>query len=260
MPRTIVPIVAKAPKDTHEWLSFDDEGEERTWRFDVTFLESRWTCIFGAGCQGVLTEPSPELVQGCCSYGAHLVDDDDAAKVLAAAERLTSEDWQFADEAPEALIAKNEAGDLVTALVDDACVFLNRPDFERGAGCAFHVAAERAGEHYVAWKPEVCWQLPLRREDEVGVDGFVTTSIGQWDRRHWGEGGDEFAWWCTEDPAAFVGRERVVDAMAVELTEMVGARAYERLLAALDARQARLEQGVRLEHPVMRKAKKKEKS
>jgi hypothetical protein len=91
----------------------------------------------------------------------------------------------------------------------------------------------------------------------VGVDGYVTTSIGQWDRRHWGEGGEEFAWWCTEDPAAFVGAERVVDAMGVELTEMIGARTYDRLLAALDARHERLEKGVRLEHPVVRRVPKR---
>ena len=44
-----------------------------------TFLTSNWTCIFGNGCQGVLTGPAPELVQGCCSYGAHLVNKKDAA-------------------------------------------------------------------------------------------------------------------------------------------------------------------------------------
>ena len=59
------------PQDRHEWLSFEDPEEERTWLFDVTFLLSRWTCIFGSGCEGVLTEPAPEMVQGCCSYGAH---------------------------------------------------------------------------------------------------------------------------------------------------------------------------------------------
>ena len=59
------------PDDAHEWVSFDDPDEERTWLFDVTFLASAWTCIFGHGCQGVLTGPTPELVQGCCSYGAH---------------------------------------------------------------------------------------------------------------------------------------------------------------------------------------------
>ena len=245
--------MAKAPRDAHEWVSFDDEEEERTWRFDVTFLESRWTCIFGAGCQGVLTGPTPELVQGCCSYGAHLVDGDDAERVRTMAGRLTDAEWQLRGEAPDDVVERNEAGDLVTALVDDACVFLNRPGFDAGAGCAFHVAAANRGEHYVDWKPEVCWQLPLRREEEVGEDGHVTTSIGQWDRRHWGEGGAEFAWWCTEEPAAFVGAERVVDEMSTELTAMVGATTYRRLLAYLEERNLRMSKGVALEHPVVRR-------
>ena len=62
--------------------------------FDVTFLTSNWTCIFGNGCQGVLTGPAPELVQGCCSYGAHLVDKKDARRVEKAAATLTPEEWQ----------------------------------------------------------------------------------------------------------------------------------------------------------------------
>ncbi len=49
------------PPDTHEWVSFEDPDEERTWLFDVTFLQSNWHCIFGNGCQGVLTGPTPEL-------------------------------------------------------------------------------------------------------------------------------------------------------------------------------------------------------
>ena len=48
--------------------------EKRQWQIDVTFLASSWRCIFGQGCQGVLTEPAPELVQGCCSYGAYESD------------------------------------------------------------------------------------------------------------------------------------------------------------------------------------------
>ena len=73
--------MAKPPDDAHEWVSFEDEDEERTWVFDATFLTSNWMCIFGNGCQGVLTGPTPELVQGCCSYGAHLVDKKDARRV-----------------------------------------------------------------------------------------------------------------------------------------------------------------------------------
>jgi len=245
--------MATTPEDAHEWVSFEDEDDLRTWRFDLTFLESRWTCIFGAGCQGVLTAAAPELVQGCCSYGAHLVDEDDADHVRTVIPRLTDADWQFRSIAPEELIVRNDEGDLITVLHEDACIFLNRPGFAAGPGCAFHVAAARAGEHYVHWKPEVCWQLPLRREDEVGPDGYVTTSIGQWDRRHWGDGGDEFAWWCTEDPAAFVGGTTVVDSMREELIAMTSARTYERLLSYLSDRDAHLERGVRLEHPTVRR-------
>ena len=48
----------------HEWISFEDPEEERTWTFDVTFMLSHWGCIFGRGCQGVLTEAAPELGAG----------------------------------------------------------------------------------------------------------------------------------------------------------------------------------------------------
>ena len=72
------------PDDLHEWVSFEDPDEERTWVFDLTFLTSPWTCIYGNGCQGVLTGPAADLAQGCCSYGAHFVDEEDEANTLAA--------------------------------------------------------------------------------------------------------------------------------------------------------------------------------
>ena len=39
-------------------------------------------CIYGAGCKGVLDGDATELAQGCCSYGAHFIDDDDVQTVL----------------------------------------------------------------------------------------------------------------------------------------------------------------------------------
>ncbi|MEZ5168876.1 MAG: hypothetical protein R2695_21215 [Acidimicrobiales bacterium] len=38
--------------DLHEWVSFRD-GDGNTWQFDVTFLTSNYTCIYGRGCPGV---------------------------------------------------------------------------------------------------------------------------------------------------------------------------------------------------------------
>src|ERR1019366_1623434 len=204
--------------------------------FDVTFLESNWTCIFGNGCQGVLTEATPELVQGCCSYGPHFTDEKDARRVEKAAKRLTADQWQFKSRGKEGTTRVKKNGEAVTKLVGDACIFLNRPDFHRGAGCALHVLAIDNDESYIPLKPDVCWQLPLRREDVTLANGHLVTRIAQWDRPDWGSGGEDFHWWCTEDPAAFVGATPVVDSMSDELVAIMGERAYATLFAFITNR------------------------
>src|ERR1700710_2299309 len=102
--------------------------------FDATFLCSSWMCIFGQGCQGVLDQDATDLVQGCCSYGAHFADGGDRKRVRGAATRLRGDQWQFKGEA-KALgspLMRDDEGDWVSALVDDACIFLNRPGFPAG--------------------------------------------------------------------------------------------------------------------------------
>ena len=244
--------MTSVPRDAHEWFSFDDDERERTWLFDVTFLESNWQCIFGHGCQGVLTGPSPELVQGCCSYGAHFTDEQDRRRVERAAKRLTEDQWQFRSRGRDGTTRVKRNGEIVTRLVKGACIFLNRPDFHRGPGCALHVMALDNDESYIPLKPDVCWQVPLRREDEVLDDGHVITRISQWDRRHWGAGGEEVHWWCTEAPEAFSGRTRVIDSMREELVTMVGQDVYDTLLHYLNQR-ARRPTTTRLAHPVLRR-------
>jgi hypothetical protein len=230
-------------------MSFPDPDDERTWLFDVTFLESNWTCIFGRGCQGVMTGPAPELVQGCCSYGAHFTGPKDARRVESAAATLTPEQWQFwrqgqpRDGGRPRVVKRNAKGDLSTRLVKDACIFLNRPDFAGGPGCALHKAAMDRGVPHLELKPDVCWQLPLRREDEVADDGYVTSVVRQWDRRDWGAGGAEFHWWCTEDPEAFVGTRPVYEELADELVALSGRKIYKRLVRYLQARAGRAGSG-----------------
>jgi len=243
--------VARPPVDTHEWVSFEDEDEERTWVFDVSFLTSNWKCIFGEGCQGVLTGPAPELVQGCCSYGAHLIDKKDARRVEKIAKTLTADEWEN-HGTKKTVIHTNKHGELVTRLQGDACIFLNSPGFAAGPGCALHSAALARGVNPLAYKPEVCWQLPLRREDQVEDDGHVVSTVRQWDRRHWGKGGEEFHWWCTQDPEAFVGTKPVYEEMEAELTQMVGANVFQRLLAYLRQRDRLRAQRVALPHPAVR--------
>ena len=129
-----------SPATAHEWFSFEDDEEDRTWVFDVTFLASAWTCIFGNGCLGVLTGPAPEMVQGCCSYGAHFTDEEDVARVKAAAAELTAEEWQFKAKGSNGVTKVDKDGDTVTRMADGACIFLNRPGFQAGPGCALHQA------------------------------------------------------------------------------------------------------------------------
>jgi hypothetical protein len=239
-----------SPPTAHEWISFDDPDELRTWVFDVTFLLSGWQCIFGRGCQGVLTGPSPELAQGCCSYGAHFTDAADVARVKAAAKTLQPDQWQFAAVARRGGVVRTDAdGTKVTRLVEEACIFLNRPGFPGGPGCALHRAAWDRGVEPLDLKPDVCWQLPLRREDQTDSDGRVTSTITQWDRKHWGEGGEEFHWWCTESPEAFTATKPVYETMGAELRAMVGGEIYAQLAAYLEARQR---PGIPLPHPVVR--------
>ena len=235
----------------HEWLSVEDPEEDRTWLVDVTFLESGWTCLFLDGCQGVLTGPAAELEQGCCSYGAHFTGEEDAERVETAALTLTAKQWQFAKRgrAKSGVLRRDADGDLVTRLVQGACIFLNRPGFPGGAGCALHRAALERGVEPLELKPDVCWQLPLRRVDEVATDGHVTSKITEWTRRDWGAGGQEFHWWCTEAPEAFSSQRPVFETMGAELVALCGEAVYAEVRRYLEARRSR---PVRLTHPALR--------
>lgn len=238
------------PVDAHEWVSFEDPAERRTWRFDVTFLLSHWQCIYGHGCQGVLTGPAPELAEGCCSYGAHFTCDEDLARVKAAAATLAPSQWQFAGEGLRGGISRRAPGQAaVTRIVKGACIFLNRPGFPGGPGCALHRAALERRQRPMDLKPDVCWQLPLRREDEVRDDGSVISTVGQWDRENWGAGGEEFAWWCTEAREAFSGPAPVWRQMRNELLALVGSDVFGLLEPYLEAREG---SGAVLPHPAAR--------
>jgi hypothetical protein len=135
----------------------------------------------------------------------------------------------------------------VTRLVDDACIFLNRPGFAGGAGCALHIAAVEAGERPLDWKPNVCWQVPLRLEHATDENGHLTSRLREWKRRDWGEGGAEFHWWCTESPEAFVGTEPVYRWARHEIVQLVGQDVYDTLVGQLER-----STWVPLPHPALR--------
>lgn len=202
------------------WVSFADENHT-TWLFDLTFLTSNWRCTFGSTCKG--TEPDDNGARGCCAHGAHLVDDEERELIISAAAQLTSRQWENRD-----LVATSDDifaqvdGEETTRRVDEACIFLNSPGFAGGHGCALHIGALQAGERPLDWKPAVCWQVPFRLEEYEDGSGTRTVAVRAWRRSDWGEGGDDFGWWCTEDLAPAVGDDATWIHHQDELVELVG--------------------------------------
>jgi len=226
-----------------EWVSISDPADPHDrYVFDVTFLLSGYQCIYGQGCQGI--GANPVAANGCCSLGAHYSDDDDRAQVEGMVDKLGPEFMQFHAEAARAgVTAKMPDGQLRTRIKDGGCIFLNRPGWPAGAGCALHQYAVARDEHYMTYKPEVCWIVPLRREvaSEVADDGETlwVTTITSYDRGAWGPGGVEFAWWCTDSPEAYIGTEPVYRSMAAELRALSTDAVYEELATYLDQRTSR---------------------
>src|SRR3979411_465396 len=138
-----------------------DDGDT-VWRFDRSFLTSNWTCIWGRGCLGILEEPAEHLGQGCCSVGAEFGDDEEARNIGALAATLEPRPFEHHGAARTGSIFSDEAR-TQTRIVDGACIFLNRPGFAGGAGCALHAAALRRGERPLGLKPAASPQPPPPR-------------------------------------------------------------------------------------------------
>lgn len=235
-----------------EWVEFiDPDDEEHMVRADLTWLCSRWTCIFGQGCHGVVGRPD----DGCCSHGAFFSDAADEKRVRRMARELDPSTWQHASLGQrKGISVRDSIGEEKdrrrTRRVDGACIFLNRPGFSGGAGCALHALALRTGRHPLETKPDVCWQLPIRRDQEwverPDDTKVLVSTITEFDRRGWGTGGHDLHWWCTSSPEAHVGGEPLYVSYGPELTALIGQPAYEELvrLAA-----ERLERGLVAPHP-----------
>lgn len=218
----------------------------------MTWLSSRWTCIFGRGCHGILAGREGE---GCCSHGAFFTDADDEKRVRAAAKTLTPRTWQhyrrgFKNYTEMDSIDGTAPARRTATSPDGPCVFLNDADFPGGGGCALHAQALRDGKHPLEYKPDVCWQLPIRREQEwtKRPDGtkILLSVITEFDRRGWGEGGHDLHWWCTSSPEAHVGTKPMFAEYGPEITALIGEPAYARLVELCDER---LRLGLIAPHP-----------
>ncbi len=212
------------------WVEFiDPDDPDQVFRCDLTWLTSNWTCIFGGGCQGIYKGRPND---GCCTLGAHFSDADDEKRVKKYAKELGKEDWQFRKEGRTGgWVETDDEGERKTRVWEGACIFLNRPGFPGGAGCALHGLALKRGVHFVETKPDVCWQLPIRRtfREVERPDGTTYTEVGiaEYDRRGWGPGGHDLDWYCTGNTEAHIGVEPVFESSKVELQTLMGLKAYD---------------------------------
>jgi hypothetical protein len=236
------------------WVEFTDPADdEQVFRCDLTWLTSAYTCIFGQGCPGIYAD-APDV--GCCTLGAHFADADDEARVASYVAQLTPADWQFhpvnegEDRGVETAdwVDVDEDGERKTLAVEydgqQACVFHNRKDFAPaggggGAGCALHGLALRQGRNPVETKPDVCWQLPIRRlfrtVERADDTSYLEVTITEYDRRGWGAGGHDLDWYCSGNTEAHVAVEPVYVTHEAELVELMGRPAYAELVRHCDA-------------------------
>ncbi len=227
------------------WVEFPDPTDaDQVFRCDLTWLTSRWTCIFGRGCKGI-DRSQPDA--GCCTLGAHFSDKADEKRTRRWAEQLDEEHWQYARTARRkgaggGIVETDEDGARKTRVVDGACIFLNRKGFPGGEGCALHGLALRTGREITETKPDVCWQLPIRRSyervtrpDDTEV---LVVSIGEYDRRGWGPGGHDLDWYCTGDPIAHTASDPVYVTERATLVALMGQPAYDELVRHCEAREA----------------------
>ena len=226
------------------FVEFEDPADaSQVFRCDLTWLTSNFKCIFGQGCQGIY-KSSPDT--GCCTLGAHFADKDDEKRVASYVAQLTPEVWQFHPGRrvkKDDWIELDEEGARKTLVLEvdgqEACVFHNRRDFALGAGCALHALALQNGQEPLETKPDVCWQLPIRRQfREVELqDGtsYTEVSIGEYDRRGWGAGGHDLDWYCSGNTEAHVGVEPVYVSNRPELVALMGQPAYDELVRHCEA-------------------------
>jgi hypothetical protein len=234
-----------------DWVEFENPANpEEIFKCDLTWLTSYWQCIYGNGCCGIDAD-KPDA--GCCSDGAYYTGKEDEKRVFEAAKKLTRADWQFYDQArPKKVGGKlqiTEIGldkDRKTKKIKDSCIFLNRvgyeaPGYTGSFGCALHHLALKEQAHFVDTKPDICWQLPIRRSwetREYGDEEITVVVIGEYTRTAWGEGGADFDWYCTSNSEAHVGRVPVYKSSEVELTKMMGRKGYAELVKLCDSRMA----------------------
>lgn len=267
-----------APDFPREWFEFVDSDDPlHLFSIDLTWLESHYSCQFGtAACHGI-DKQQPDA--GCCVHGAYMADETDRDQLYDAVAQMPARYWQLRPAGVDKYLRCQDPTELEpwlvwdeldgedgqaepalkTPIVDGACIFANRAGWATGPGCAIHQWAVDSGTDLTVAKPEVCWQLPLRRyEDyEERPDGqeILRTTIGEYDRRGWGSGGEDFDWYCSGDSACHTSPSPMWKTQRAELIALMGQANYEILAEHCTKRERAATAGLGLaRHPASTKA------
>src|SRR3954465_15977400 len=136
-----------------QWIEFvNPEDDDELFRCDLTWLLSNWTCIFGSGCKGIIKKRAPD---GCCSHGAYYSEKADEKRTEKFARQLSEYEWQYRKQGLKGGISEVEAGRRGSRRLSGACIFLNRPGFAAGEGCALHLHALNTGLRQLETKAAV---------------------------------------------------------------------------------------------------------
>ena len=183
---------------------------------------------------------------GCCNHGAYFSDKDDEKRMRKFAEQLTPDDWQFYDEGHDKngkLRLRREGRGRRREAPQDPHgrrrLHLRQPRGPSRRRSAARCTGWRcaSGLNPLETKPEVCWQLPVRREqewvDRPTAPASCASTVAEFDRRGWGEGGHDLDWYCTSSPEAHVGGEPMYVSYGAELIALIGAAGLRRARPSL---------------------------
>ncbi len=117
------------------------------------------------------------------------------------AAELTPTDWQYAASAGAAASPAWRTASARPRSSTAPASSSTGPASPAVQGCALHAYALRVGRHPLETKPDVCWQLPVRRTfrwvNRPDETRYLEVTIAEYDRRGWGPGGHDLHWWCT---------------------------------------------------------------
>ena len=121
----------------------------------------------------------------------------------------------------------------MTRLVDDACIFLNRPGFAGGAGCAFHIAAlePRRRPHDAQARGVLAAARCAGRTRSTTTRATSPRSSASGTAGTGARAAASSTGGAPRRPRRSSGTKPVYEEMEAELTKMVGPKAYDRFVA-----------------------------